>query len=111
MPSCTPSPSYTPSHSCTPSFTPSLTPSLTPSHTPSHTSSWDHSSCCAAGEGDDKDAPTNKGQLVQAEGRQSGTTPVKVYVHYAKAIGVCITTLIWLMLFAGQAVYLAADCE
>lgn len=34
-----------------------------------------------------------------------------MYVHYAKAIGVCITTLIWLMLFAGQAVYLAADCE
>lgn len=62
------------------------------------------------GEGDEAAADAaDKGQLVQLEGRETGTIKLGVYLSYAQAIGVAITVIVWVLLFTGQAVYLASD--
>ncbi|GIM00727.1 hypothetical protein Vretimale_5639, partial [Volvox reticuliferus] len=50
-----------------------------------------------------------QGKLVQLEDRVTGSVSWRVYASYCRHLGLLATALIWVALFAGQAVFLASE--
>jgi len=63
------------------------------------------------GGGADTAEDAREGQLVSAEGREVGTVSWHVYIDYAYHIGSAVSMLLLGLMVAGQAAYVASDCE